>query len=369
MVPDPDEFDCEDYLETLPPEDKSDLTDLFEEKYRNIDVERVKKDLENKINQQEREIIESAQSIVGGFHPRRRGRDSSSGFEFEFFSPLCEIGVDGGDLLMARADYNSLHLCIVVCEIGGENPREWVTRINNIDDILDSDNLDRLKEQLDCSSHSVETLQYITLAREVDLQGFNYSNFNHLVDVDTHSIWERNREEREFRHLAGTLGHQDLADAIDSGFEYESVGAPTIQYLIGSHPILALEEAVFTLVYDNVSRGDEYPQEFEQSEFRDRYESSLQLGADGNEYDELVTEEVNKIISFGKKIDLIEDDSDEIDSNRDYDLKFSGEKPHMAKQAVMNKYLKHQAPIEHGNRAFSRAKSEFDPSGTDLDQF
>lgn len=369
MIPDPKEFDGEGYIKTLPPEDKSNLTDLFKQKYRNIDIERIERDLENKINQQERETIESAQAIVGGFHPRRRGREGGSGFEFEFLSPLCEIGVDGGDLLMARADYNSLHLCIVTCEIGGENPQDWVKRINNIDSILDSGNIGKLKTQLDCSSHSVETLQYITLAREIDLQEFNYSTISHLVDVDNYSVWERNRENQEFRLVGGRLGHHDLADAVDSGFEYGSVGAPTIQYLIGSHSILPLEEVVFTLVSDNLNRADEYPQEFNQSEFRERYESSLQLGAEGNEYNELITQEVNRIISFGRKIDLIEDDPDEIESDRDYDLKFSGEKPHMAKQAVMDKYLKHEAPIERGGRAFERAKSEFDPSGTDLDQF
>ncbi|MDB2276558.1 hypothetical protein PM022_18955 [Halorubrum ezzemoulense] len=370
MVPDPDIYDDDEFLRALSREDESDFRDLYSEKFSNIDLDRIRTELKNQISQIEREFIESAQSIVGGFHPRRRSAQGASGFEFEFFSPLCEVDVDGGDLLMARADYNSLHLCIVACEVGGENQYEWVRRINTISDNLAAEGmLDRIQQQLGCSSHTVNRIQYITLAREVDLLEFEYSDIGHLVEPDNYSVWERNRENQEFRYRGGSLAHQDLTDAIYQGFDYGSIGAPTIQYMVGTHPVLVLEEVVYTLLTDHINQEDDHPQEFDRDEFRDRYESPLQLGAQGDDYDEVVNREVDRLLSFGSKINLIEDDPDEIDSSKDYDLKFTGEKPHLAKKAVLNKFLDHRSPIERGSRAFSRAKDAFEPQSTDLNQF
>ena len=370
MVPDPEDFDDDGYLTALSRQDESDFRDLYSEKFSNIDSERIRTELHNQISQAEREIIESAQSIVGGFHPRRRSFQGASEFEFEFFSPLCELEVDGGDLLMARADYSSLHLCIVTCEVGGENPHSWVSRINNIWEHLNNDHiLDRLKRQLGCGSHTVDMTQYVTLAREIDLLEFEYSDIEHLVEPNNHTVWERNRDEQEFRYRGGSLGHQDLTDAIEQGFDYGSIGAPTIQYIIGSHPVLALEEVVYTLLTDHINRGDDHPQEFDRDEFKYRYESPLHLGAQGDEYDEVVRREVNRLLSFGERINLIEDDPEEIDSDRDYDLKFSGEKPHLAKKAVLRKFLDTETPIERGSRAYERAKRTFEPQSTNLDQF
>jgi hypothetical protein len=160
-----------------------------------------------------------------------------------------------------------------------------------------------------------------------------------------------------------------LTDVIDQGFEYGSIGAPTIQYMIGTHPVLVLEEIVYTLLTDHINQKDDHPQEFDRDEFRNRYESPLQLGAQGDDYDEVVSREVDRLLSFGKEINLIEDDPDEIDSHRDYDLKFVGEKPHLAKKAVLSKFLDQRSPIERGSRAFSRAKDAFEPQNTDLNQF
>ena len=369
MAPDPEDYDSEGYLEALSRQDESDFLDLYESTFSDIDSDRVRTELSNRISQVEREIIESAQSIVGGFHPRRRSLQDASEFEFEFFSPLCELEVDGGDLLMARADYSSLHLCIVTCQVGGENPHSWVDRVNEISYHLeDSEILGRLKRQLGCESHAVDTIQYITLAREIDLLEFEYSNIEHLVEPDNYTVWERNRDEQEFRYRGGTLGHQDLTDAIEQGFDYGSIGAPTIQYIVGSHPVLALEEIVYTLLTDHLNESDDYPQEFDRSEFKQRYESPLHLGAQGNEYDEVVEREVDRLLSFGGHINLIETDSEKIDSERDYDLKFSGEKPYLAKKAVQRKFLNTEVPVERGRRAYGRAKESFEPQSTNLGQ-
>jgi len=369
MVPDPEQFDDDNDLIELSPDEKESFDDLFEDCYRSIDEERVKQDLKNQINQGERERVESAESLVGGFHPRRRSQDTS-GFEFEFLSPLCELGIDGGDLLIARADYNGLHLCVVTCEVGGENPQEWIRRVNRVCENVSRDEIrERLKAQLQSSEKTVQSVQYITLAREVDLQEFNYSNIGHSVEANNHCVWERDRDNKEFRHRGGNLAHQDLTGAIEQGFDYGSIGAPTIQYLIGSHPILALEEVGFKLIYDHRSEDNDHPQEFNRNEFRHRYESLLELGAEGEEYDQVVSDEVSRILQFGIDINFIEDDPDEIDSTRDFDFKFSGEKPTMAKRAVMSKYLKKQTSLERGRRAFDIAQDQFDHIDSDLDRY
>lgn len=370
MVPEPEQFDNTGYLRGLSLDDEDDFRDQFKENFRAIDSDRIKRDLENKISTIERERIESTQSVVGGFHPRRLSHTDSSEFEFEFCSPLCEIGVDGGDLLMARADYNALHICIVTCEVGGENPQEWISRVNGLGEVLsDERNRERLKRQLGCESHSLDTIQYLTLAREIDLQEFDYANISHLVEVENHCVWERDRENQEFRHRGGALAHQDLTEAIGQGFDYGAVGAPTIQYLVGSHPVLALEEVSYTLISDHLSEDDEFPQEFDREEFQMRFESSLELGAQGEEYEAVVNEETDRILDFGINIDLIEDEEEGIESSRDFDLKFSGEKPPMVKQAVMEKYLKAKTPLEQGERAFKKTKDEFEPRDSDLGEF
>ncbi|CAM3023148.1 hypothetical protein HASA104033_12115 [Halobacterium salinarum] len=133
-----------------------------------------------------------------------------------------------------------------------------------IGDLLSNQSLrNRLMNQLNSPDRSIASIQYVTLAREIDLTEFEYSRISHLVEVDNYAVWERDRENQEFVHRGGELAHQDLVNCLDNGFEYGRIGAPSVQYLVGSHPILALEEVLYTLVADHRSADDDdYPQEF-----------------------------------------------------------------------------------------------------------
>ena len=370
-VPDPSEFDDSGILKELSSHDRDEFTEEFEAIYSEIDREKVESYLKNSVVQSAREKVETIQSLVGGFHPRMSARgNGGSEFEFEFLSPLSEIGEDGGDILLARADYRSLHIAIVAVEIGGENKQEWVRRINEIGNLFQQPNIrERILEQLGSTSLSLGTIQFVTLAREVDLAEFEFPRISHLVNVDNYAVWERNRDEQTFLHKGGQIAHQDLTSALGNGLNYGGVNAPSIKYLVDSHPLLPLEELVFNLIFQHRSDNNDHPQEFETTEFRDMYESMLEVGAKNGEYNELIDKEVNRILDFGVDIGMLEDDQDELDTRRDYDIKFNGEKPPKAKDAVEEKFLKYEAPREQGQRAFHMAQESFEPADTDLDDF
>jgi hypothetical protein len=369
-VPDPADFDETGLLKDLPRDDEEDFREQYESKFTDISADRVRGDLRNTVIQNARELVESVQALVGGFHPRRSVTGENSEYEFEFLSPLCELGKDGGDILLARTDYHSLHLCIVACEIGGESRQDWVQRINQIGERLrDPSHRDRLTDQLNSPERSIDTIQYITLAREVDLTEFEFSRIEHLVDVENYAVWKRDRENQEFAHCGGELAHQDLVNCLDGGLEYGQIGAPSIKYLIGSHQVLALEEGVFTLVADHRSDDDDHPQEFTRDEFRERFEQPLEIGPQGDSYNSLIDSEVDRILEFGTKIGMLSDDEEELDTPRDYDIKFSGEKPTKAKGEVVEKFLAHETPRERGRRAFELVEREFEGDYSSLGDF
>ena len=369
-APDPADFDDRGLLQELGRDDEADFREEYQDAFSDISAERIRNDLKNTVVQNAREMVESAQALVGGFHPRRAATGQNSEYQFEFMSPLCGIGEDGGDVLLARTDYHSLHLCIVACEIGGETRQDWIQRINGVGELLrEQDYRSLLTNQLNCPDRTIATIQYVTLAREIDLVEFEYSRIGHLVEVDHYAVWERNRENQEFVHRGGDIAHQDLVHSLNDGFEYGRIGAPSIQYLVGSHPILSLEEVVFTLIADHRTLDDDNPQEFTREEFRERFESPLEIGPQGDEYDSVISSEVDRILEFGKEIGLLEDDPDEIDSDCDYDIKFSGEKPTKAKEEVVEKYLSFETPYERGRRAFEQAESRFEAEYSSLDDF
>ncbi|MEF8773004.1 hypothetical protein [Halodesulfurarchaeum sp.] len=369
--PGPSDFDDSGILEDLSPHDEEGFTEEFKSIYSEIDENRVREHLKNSVIQPSREKIETVQSLVGGFHPRMASRQNgASEFEFEFLSPLSEIGEDGGDILLARADYRSLHLAIIAVEIGGESKQEWIRRINHIGDMFDDGDIrSRIRTQLGSSSRSIETIQYVTLSREVDLAEFEYSRLAHLVEVDDYAVWERNRSQQTFNHSGGRIAHQDLTSTLESGLNYGGLNAPSIKFLIGSFPVLALEEMVFDLIYMHEADDDDHPQEFTQDEFQVLFESMIELGAQDQEYDELIENEVNRVLDFGLDIGMLSDDPDEINSQRDFDIKFQGEKPPKAKEEVVEKFLKTESPRERGRRAFSRTRENFEPDDSDLDDF
>lgn len=369
-IPDPEQFDESGVLDGLSPHDEAEFRQQYERNYRNIDEESVRENLKSNVLENARELVKSAQSLVGGFHPRRASSEPNTEYEFEFLSPLCEIGEDGGDILLARTDYHSLHICIVACEIGGEDRAEWVDRVNSIGELMSQNHIrSRITEQLNRPDRAIDSIQFVTLAREVDLVEFEYAEIDHLVDVNHYCVWERDRENQEFNHCGGDIVHQDLINCLDGGLEYGTIGAPTIRYLVGSNAVLPLEEVIYTIIADHLHQDDEHSQEFRRGEFIDRYQSPPQLGAQGDEYDAVIDEEVTRIIEFGLEIGLLNDDAEEIDPPRDYDIKFPGEKPTQAKGEVVEKYLTRETPLERGRKAFTITDNGFESEDTGLDDY
>lgn len=362
-------LDTKGYYDTLSKQDKERFEKQFNKTRRNIDFESAKSQAENVFNRRHVEHLRLVEDIASGFDPADNV-ETNEGFEFVATDPLCETTRTEADVLLVNADYNYVYPCIIFCETEAERSGEWVAHVNEASKVFnESRNQDKLLLQIERPGKEVGGIQYAILTRSQDYRRVDFQELATNCEVEFVSLWVSSRWEQELWHEEGQLVHQQLGerleDKIDSGLSNIE-----INYKIGSHPVLSLRQVLFEII-DGAADSDEYPLEFNRRDFAESFEGGLQILSSGNERDELVESEVNRLLKTGNEIGILSDKGDRINSDRDFRIVFSGGSgPEDAKRATEEKYIDTKSEEEADVIAFRRTKNQFDPKdSTDLDEF
>jgi len=112
---------------------------------------------------------------------------------------------------------------------------------------------------------------------------------------------------------------------------------------------------------------DEYPLEFNQSDFRDRYKEKLQIWCTEQTKKEIVDNQVAEILELAEQIGIIKEDTNSV---RDYRISYQGgDEPLAAKNATESKFLEEATEIRKKSLAYESASEQFDSRQAELGDF
>ncbi|WP_331234855.1 hypothetical protein [Natronorarus salvus] len=279
---DPISFDNEGWIEAnVPKPQLSKFNDIFNKKYNALDYERAEKSLLNKIEASE-EHHRLFKAIVDGFSPRHGNAVTKSDFELVLVDPIYELSVNSAEILLAIKQVQSIHLCFVYCEIGGENYMEWVKRINTTNNVYERIYTQKkIKEHIGCTGLEIRSVQFITLCREIDLIEVDSDIVRNGTEPDSYAIWALGDGEspnegsgssasggqsRQITHQEGHIEHPDLRNIATEGIDFVLTDNDDVKYSIGTHPIIILGEVFQQLFLDQHGTTD-YPDEFDKADF------------------------------------------------------------------------------------------------------
>lgn len=253
---DPHYFDEDDWIKTLGRGDKSDFIDLFKKQYGEIDEERAKASVKTRFERNGEPEHRLFRAIVDAFSPNGSAEGSDSGFEATIINPLYEFGQESAEILLAKKQIRSVHLCFVCCEIGGEDYEDWCSDINGVQSILESeDNREALKKHLDCEDLELKTVQYLTITRDRDLMDVDLDVLKLGTTPDNYAVWklmeselphtDTDDEDQIIKHHDGTIEHPDLHEVAVDGLDYTLVDNDDIRFELSSHPIFQLGDVFY----------------------------------------------------------------------------------------------------------------------------
>lgn len=379
---DPRDFDEDGWIESeLGRGDQNAFEELFKKKFKNIDEDRAQTARRRRFEDSDKEQQRLFKAIVDSFSPKDVAMGSDSGFEITIVNPLYELDVNSTEILLAKRQPRSVHVCFVSCEIGGEDSARWRSDINRVATAMEKDEFrTALKRHLSCSNLPFKSIQYITITRELDLADVDLDVLKIGTTPDNYAVWklvetelpeeiadERGEEDQIIKHHDGHIEHPDLLEVAVDGIDYSLVNNDDIRYSLTSHPIFPIGDTLLR-VYLHQEPASDYPDEFNQSLFSDTYRSGLMLGNDRRKIEKIVNQKVGELLDLALDADMIEDE-DGFDTDRDYRILWQSDDEWDIKDMVRNKYFKYKAPEERGKLALERAKDEFEKSEKSLDDY
>lgn len=376
---DPHHHDEDDWIETLGRGDQSNFKDLFNEKYREIDEERAKVSLEKQFERTSEEEHRLFKAIVDAFSPKRNAAGSDSGFETTIINPLYEFGQEQSEILLAKKQVRSMHLCFVCCEIGGEQYDQWRENINTIDSIFGSiDHREALKKHLDCADLDIKTVQYLTVTRDRDLIDVDMDVLKLGTTPDNYAVWKlmeselpgsaEDEEDQLIKHHDGSVEHPNLLEVAVDGLDYTLVDNNDVRFALTSHPIFPIGEVCLQIYLDQLG-NTEHPDEFNELDYTETYRSKIQFGENRDEIESELSEKSGNLLELSCNADILQEEGEEFDTDRDYRLVWESNEPKDIKDMVRYKYFKFKAPEQRGRMAYTRAREDFDRVESQLDGY
>jgi hypothetical protein len=368
---DPSTYD-DGYYSSLSPNDQDRFEDDFDKNLSNFDASAIRRTLKTKCNSQE-EHLKLVKAIGACFHPKG-GAATSSGFDFYGVNPLHGLKETPADAVIVNSEHNCVYVLLVLCEIGGEQRGSWVEHVNKTHRFFEKpDTKNKLREKLSVNHRDIE-IGYVTLTREDDTIGIDFSVLNKQCDASPYAVWECDTNDRWIRHVDGSFIHPDLHDEFyDDGkktytdIDYSSRKEP-INIAVGTHPVFPLEEVLFKIIKENKMFDADNIDEFERDSFLDYYDDQLKVFCHSSTEETVLESEVKRVLSAGTNARIITNDPSEVE-NGDYKVVYSGARgPEHAKNAVKARYLKYMPEYKVGSKAYEKTKDEFDKS-TGLDDF
>ncbi|WP_114578780.1 hypothetical protein [Saliphagus sp. LR7] len=357
---DPRTFDHDGFFEGLTDWNQDRFEEEFEENLDGFDAEDLDRKLSVRFDERE-EHLKLLQAVTAGFHPRGGSGCEQSGFKYLGVNPLCSVKKTPADAILVKNEYNGTYICVICCEIGGEDQAVWVRNVNEAREVLDSPmNRDLLKSQLGVEGTDI-SFQYVTLTRSDDAVSMDYSVLNRNCAADSYTVWVADVEEKWMAHEAGPFLHTNLENLFEEQLDYMRREDP-LKYAVGTHPVFPLEDLVYQIVKEKFDFGREYKSEFTREAFIDILDENLQIRCSGDRRERIVTSEAERLTDKALKTGVFSESEDDLKSD-DHDLRvmYSGTRgPGHAERAVRPKYLENIADVEVGRKAYEKTRREFD---------
>lgn len=359
----------ENLLRNLSRGDVSRLAELYNRKYQSIDPDRAEASLHSAFTEHERPQHDLTQAVVDTFAPQRAAEGQESGFEASVVSPLYEVKENPADLLLVKNTYAGVHFCFISSEVGGEAIEQWAENINRIQEAYQG-NEEYLKQETNCEGASVQTVQYVTLARTVDLFELAFRDVADLVSPSNYCIWERNVEAGQYlTKFAGRIANSELSDVMNRELDYLRTDNDELRYTFTSHPILSLGDALLQIVRDGQTGTTDYPREFERESFYDAFRDGMTINGTTGERQETIQSIADNLLKTAVNTEMLYQEAEQINTGREFRVRARQGGPSQIKEMVQNKYIAHFAEEERAELALERARDDFDPEDSSLDDF
>lgn len=357
---DPRTFDDDGFFDDLIPRNQDRFEDEFEDNLGEFDADALERKLSTAFDEKE-EHLKLLQAVTAGFHPRGGSGCEKSGFKYLGTNPLCSVKKTPADAILVKNEYNGTYICVICCEIGGEDQAKWVENVNEVKQVFDSpENQKLLKEQLEIKNDNL-SFQYTTLTRSDDAVSLDYSVLNRNCEADSYAVWVADVEEKWMAHEAGPFIHSKLREPFKERLDYMRREDP-LKYAVSTHPVFPLEDLVHRIVKEKFLFDQEYKSEFSRETIINLFDEKLQVRCSGDRRKDVVVSEAERLIDMALKTGIFSQDDNDLKSD-DYDLRvmYSGTRgPDHAEKAVKPKYMENIADVEVGQHAYNKTRTEFE---------
>lgn len=358
-IEDPSTFDDGTY-EGLSPRDRGRFEEEFDDNLGEFSEDAIEMELRSEYDHQ-KEHLDLIKAACAAFHPEDGAARSESEFKLVGVNPLAGRRQTPVDVAAIRPEYNGVYVLLICCEIGGERRNEWVENANSVYRYFDAqETRQQIKEKLGINTRDLD-IGYATLTREDDTTGMDYSILDRNCDASPYAVWECETGDKWLRHVEGSFVHSGLSDTFQDEIDYSRREDP-LNYAVGSHSVFPLEELVYRIVKENTEFNAEDEDEFDHSTFVEHYDDGLQVFCRQETRDSLIEDETEEILHDGLAANILTDDNDDLNTNKDYRVVYSGSRgPRHARNAVKRRFFENMPAYERGRRAFELTKDEFDP--------
>lgn len=352
---DPTTFD-EGFYESLSPNDQDRFSDDFKNNLRSFDASAIKRTLKAEYDRYD-EHLKLIKATSACFHVKE-GAAIDSGFKLYGVNPLCGTQETQADVIVVNSEHNCVYILFIFCEIGGERMGEWIENINKAHRFFSKpETKDILRQKLNISSRDIE-IGYVTLTREDDTVGMDFSILNRKCDASPYAVWECDTGDRWIRHVEGSLPHPDLKENFADDVDYSKRKEP-INFGAGTHPIFPLKRIILKIVAENRTFDSDPIDEFERDTFFDYFGAELKVFCSSSNEDAVKEAEANRILSAAINARILTDEPSDLEEG-DYKVVYSGTRgPEHARNAVEPRYFKYMPQCEVGKKAFQKTKDEF----------
>lgn len=347
------------FYDSLIPNDQDRFKKDFKSNLGNFDASAIKRTLKAEYDKHE-EHLKLIKATSACFHVKE-GAAIESGFKLYGVNPLWGTQETQADVVAVNSEHNCVYLLLIFCEIGGERIDEWVENVNEADRFFSKpETRDTLRQRLNVSTRDIE-IGYVTLTREDDTAGIDFSVLNRMCDASPYAVWECDTGDRWIRHVDGSFLHPDLQAEFTGDIDYSKRKEP-LNFAVGTHPVFPLQNLIFKIITQNKTFNSDPIDEFERDTFFGYHGDELKVFSSKGNEDTIKEAEAERILSAGKNAKILTDEQSEVDEE-DYKVVYSGTRgPEHARGAVKPRYFKYIPKYEVGRRAFQKTKDEFDKS-------
>jgi len=357
-----EEPDVNGFVNKIKPEDRKAFQQYYNDTVEEMDPDAFRGSAKQDLAQ-ERDHTDLIRGVASGFHQDEDAPGYESKFKFAAIDPLAYRQSSPADVLLARTVHRDwIQLCVISCEVGDENFKDWIGNINEIYDIFERGPAqDAMLKHLGQQQKRLEEIQYITLLPPDDFRSVSFDSVYRQVEADSYAVWSCEvKNGNDLCHEEGSLIHNELQSTVEGCFPYDYKNENPISFTLTTEPGIPLKKLAYEIVYDNkVVLDTDEPLEFNRSVFRSRFADQIDLLCNADLSDELIDDRVDELIEIGKQIGVISTSA--VKGSKSYRWMYTGSNdPFKAEEAVKEKYIDQASKIYVKKVAFDEAKDNID---------